>query len=814
MKSRPVLRASVLAVSLAFLAACDSAEDRAEKHYQSGIELLEAGDVDRAMVEFRNVFTLVDSHREARTAYAKAAQSVGNIPEAYANFLRIVEEFPDDLEARQALTDMAIRTQNWDEAERHGQVLIEANADTQEAQVASLALQFRSAVVDQDAPRISELTREAAILFNDLPDNFILHRILIEGYTSMGEIDAALDITERAIATSPDDMFVYRVKGNLLAQKNDLIALEEHLRDTVAQFPEDDQAKAALIQLLSAQGEIGRAQDFLRDELADAADKKSAHVNLITFIRLSEGNEAALTEIDTAIATYEDNALFRALKAGLLFDSGDGDGAVAMLETVLEEADASETADPSETNRFRVMLAQMLGRTGNEVGARQLVERVLADDPSQTEALKMSAEALIESDQPDEALSALRTVLDQAPEDAEAMTLMARAHQRNGNIQLAQDLLSLAVEASGSAPAESTRYAQLLLQQERYRPAEDVLINALRVNPGNLRLLELLGELYLQTEDWTRARQVVDSLRRTESPEVKATADRLQLQIVARREGPDEAIGFLERLSEEDGGNNAAKIALIRARLGEGKPDEALAIANELVAASPDNASLRLVLGNTQFASRDFEAAEATIRGVVEDTGSATAGLQLVRVLSAQGRSDDARGTIDELLTDAPDNPDLLWAKASFLERANDIDGAIAIYEELYVQNTNSPVIANNLASLLATYRDDDESLERAYTVARRLSGTNIPPFQDTYGWIQFRRGDVQEALRYLEPAALRLQGDPIVQYHYAKALQAAGRDDDAKNAFQRALDIAGESDSRAQIEDARAQIELLSAEN
>jgi len=52
------------------LAACDSAEERAEAHYQSGLELLEEGDVDRAIVEFRNVFEYNSNHRDARAALA------------------------------------------------------------------------------------------------------------------------------------------------------------------------------------------------------------------------------------------------------------------------------------------------------------------------------------------------------------------------------------------------------------------------------------------------------------------------------------------------------------------------------------------------------------------------------------------------------------------------------------------------------------------------------------------------------------------------------------------------------------------------
>ena len=78
---------------------------------------------------------------------------------------------------------------------------------------------------------------------------------------------------------------------------------------------------------------------------------------------------------------------------------------------------------------------------------------------------------------------------------------------------------------------------------------------------------------------------------------------------------------------------------------------------------------------------------------------------------------------LDTALAAQPTSGTLRWIKAGELERAGDIDGAIAIYEALYAEDSNNPVIANNLASLITTHRDDAESLDRGFTIARRLRG-------------------------------------------------------------------------------------------
>jgi tetratricopeptide (TPR) repeat protein len=121
-----------------------------------------------------------------------------------------------------------------------------------------------------------------------------------------------------------------------------------------------------------------------------------------------------------------------------------------------------------------------------------------------------------------------------------------------------------------------------------------------------------------------------------------------------------------------------------------------------------------------------------------------------------------------------------------------DFEGAIALYEQLYEMLPNAPVLANNLASLISTYRDDEESLERAYTIARRLRGTDLAPFQDTYGWIAYRRGEYQDALEHLEPAAAAAE-DPLVQYPSGHDLPGARpQDDGPRSAAPRAGHLAG----------------------
>jgi hypothetical protein len=77
---RPLHRMSRLFIPAALilglglpLAGCKSAAEKAESYYQSGLEFLEQGDEERAIVQFRNVFEVDGNHYGARKAMAISA---------------------------------------------------------------------------------------------------------------------------------------------------------------------------------------------------------------------------------------------------------------------------------------------------------------------------------------------------------------------------------------------------------------------------------------------------------------------------------------------------------------------------------------------------------------------------------------------------------------------------------------------------------------------------------------------------------------------------------------------------------------------
>lgn len=797
----------VLAVALCgLLAACEDSEQRAEKHYQSAIELVQAGDIDRAVIEFRNVFQLNPQHLEARLAFASLLDERGNSGAAFREYLQAYEQAPDNVQAVSALARLAAYQGNWDEAGKYLDAALVLAPEDPELGALSVGRAYADALREQDNAARREAARAASDVLRERPDHPLLRRMVVDNALRDRNFESALAELDTALALSPEDDQLYRQRLAVLTQLQDFEGVEAGLLDLIDRFPEDADHPVTLVRWYVSRGDVDKAEAYLRSTVASTPDDNAPKLQLIGFLRQVRSPEAALEELNAMIAAGEDDPVFAAMRAGFRFDGGDRSTAIAEMQQLLDGAEASD-----QTRNFGVALARMHLAQGDAVSARALVENVLAEDAGHVEALKLKAGWQIEDDQLSDAIALLRSALEQSPDDAAIMTLMAQAYERGGDTQLMAEMLALAVEASGNAPQESIRYAAYLSRDDKLIPAETVLLDSLRLHRNNVDLLIPLGRLYVQLEDWGRTETVAAALDRLNTDAARVSATQLRTTVLQAQNKSDEALGFLQGLVDEGTGGIGAKVAIVRSHIAAGEPEKARSYAAEILAENPDNASLRFMQGAVFAALGDIADAEEVYSTLLaENDQRQRVWSALYRLQLSDGRPDEARATLDRALEAVPGAPDLLWLQAGNLEADRSIEEAIAIYEEMYAQNSSNTVIANNLASLLASYRTDPESLERAFTVARRLRGTTFAPFQDTYGWLVHLRGNSAEALTYLEPAAEALSTDPLVQFHLAEIYAALNRSEDALIYYRRALDIAGELDERDFIQSARAAVQQL----
>jgi len=138
--------------------------------------------------------------------------------------------------------------------------------------------------------------------------------------------------------------------------------------------------------------------------------------------------------------------------------------------------------------------------------------------------------------------------------------------------------------------------------------------------------------------------------------------------------------------------------------------------------------------------------------------------------VEAEGRLVDARRLLAELLMGR-----------------KDYEAADAQYLEILKVSPDDILSLNNLAFNLAERLGrPQEALpyaQRAYTLGGRAA-----PVADTLGWVYSLLGDNDQAIALLGPAAIAAPREPSIQLHAARAFQAAGRPDPARQFLDRAL--------------------------
>ena len=785
------------------LMGCDSAEEQAQKHLEKAIELAEAGDVARARVELRNAVSKDESLIEAHLMLAQLFIEEDATPAAFAAYRRVFEMRPDHLEAARNLAQIALDAQAFEDAEKYAAAAVKLAPEDPEIAAVKAVLAHRLAVVEKDDVAIGRAIRQARDLLVVEPELLRARRMLTGAAIDVGNIAEARKLLEKGLELHPKDRVLHNQQLLLLTRLQDDVRIEVHLLKMIDLWPEDEALEKVIIQFYLHAGRLDDAETWVRSRIepkGDAAEPRLSYLRFLSELRSTEAMRDALVEMLTQSPLPNDIAsnlpLFRAMQARVNFSLGERTQAISDMEVLIAELEAEGEVNgelAEQSNHFKIQLAQMHLQSGNPVGSRALVEEVLERDQGQTDALKMKSAWQIEEDNTDAAIVNLRSALSNAPNDSQALTLLAQAYQREGRTGLMADMLARAVEASNQGVQESLRYARYLISRQELPSAETVLIDALRRQSNSADVLFLLGRVHLSMESWGRLHQDIDALRKrfVDDEDIQRRTDELQAEMLQHQGRDADLNAFLLGLIDQSADDFGARVAMIQNTIRQGDIAQAYEDALALEQDAPRQPLISVILAQLETVMGTSGQARNRLQELVEKIPAFEQGWTSLYSLDVQEGRDVQAG---EVLTDAlealPESRVLNLIQAQRDERDGDLEEAIAIYEELYARDSSDVIVANNLASLLSAARNDEETLERAWRVARRLNGAQHPALRDTYGWLALLRGEAEVALRELKAAAEGLPEDPSVAYHLGRAYAANGQIEEAAVEYARAREL------------------------
>jgi tetratricopeptide (TPR) repeat protein len=490
------------------------------------------------------------------------------------------------------------------------------------------------------------------------------------------------------------------------------------------------------------------------------------------------------------------------LYVSFLIRSGRSDDAEAHLRRRLEDG----LEDPLLWERLLLMKIQ----AGRMADARALYVEMADGFPEAFPTRVAEARLTLAEGRSDAASRQLRVLVAER-ETFELQRLLALAEYRLGDLAEARKAIERSLElaptphfpvirlkalidyASGNWKASLEAYRVLIERKQELSEEERV------------RIATALDRIGKRAE----SREVLERMLAAETPSAEAVIAYAELE---GENDPERAHAQLVAAHERVPADPRLLETLTELEVRSERATEALARLDRVVAARLASASTLLVRAELLAGMGAYERAEADVLRAFEADPTLPGAINLLfTIYRMQGKLEEARRSFEQ----AEEAGVLHSGARLLLGRLYLSDGDTArareMLERVVREHPELWTAKNDLAYVLAERRED---LDRAVQLAREAhtaSGRNATT-ADTVGYAHLAAGRPEAALQQFQRAIRLAQQrseplDPSFQYHVGLALRAMGRDDEAAQAFEKALgdgDFPDAEEARRQLEAAR----------
>ena len=219
---------------------------------------------------------------------------------------------------------------------------------------------------------------------------------------------------------------------------------------------------------------------------------------------------------------------------------------------------------------------------------------------------------------------------------------------------------------------------------------------------------------------------------------------------------------------------------------------QALDRLQEQTLASPERLDLMVALGNAAVLAGKLDMALASFEKVLEnlEPDSREAGDLHLRIGETYRRKGDGEAAIAALTRASqllPDQPVVVGTLALVLDGSGKKDEAEKAYRATLQLDSDNAIAMNNLAFLLA---ERGEDLDHAWGFARRAMELVPEDVEmiDTAGWVQWKRGQTDEAIGLFAEALGKTPGNDGYRRHLMMALEAKSNQSASMNELRSLL--------------------------
>jgi tetratricopeptide (TPR) repeat protein len=169
------------------------------------------------------------------------------------------------------------------------------------------------------------------------------------------------------------------------------------------------------------------------------------------------------------------------------------------------------------------------------------------------------------------------------------------------------------------------------------------------------------------------------------------------------------------------------------------------------------------------------------------------------QMYAQDGKHAEAIDTYNRGLAALPDDPVLVYDRGIEEANAGNTDAALSDFRKVLAQNPDNVEAMNALGFTLA---DTDRDLPEAMQLLRKALAAkpDTAAIMDSWGWLQYRLGNLGQAETYLQRAWGRQQ-DPDIGVHLGEVLWKLGRHDSAREVLGKVRKLDPHNQALKQVE-------------
>lgn len=446
------------------------------------------------------------------------------------------------------------------------------------------------------------------------------------------------------------------------------------------------------------------------------------------------------------------------------------------------------TLNPDSSEAF-ALLGKIYTVTGDSLRAIDAYSKALDLKPGDRDlyvflgSLQASHKMLKESEK------TFNKMIEQFPDEKDGYFYLGKVYIEDEQYDKAIEIFKSLAEKRGESAAQAyLELGGIYSLQKRYSEAEECFRQALNLDNYNLAARLNLGQVLANQKKFSEAYDVFDELSKL-APSNLGIQIKMAL-ILAEQKQFDKARDMFDKILQNKPGWDQVRFHLGRVLREQGKPEEAEKEFTQILKGQPSFVNSRIVLTLMFLNMKEPAKALKYINEAIDADPRDPETLHIKgSIMEELYRYTEAGEIYVKALEIDPRNVKLMYSLGNAFEKSGQRTKSMLTMESILAEKPDDPSALNFVGYTLSLM---DRDLERAENLVRKA--LEIKPddgyIMDSLAWVLFRRGKIDDALKFLEKAFIRVKSDPIISEHLGDVLTSKSRYQEAIEAYKKSLSL------------------------